>query len=264
MKRIICDSAFFKNVLDTARQVSDSIYKNKKWYIEWIHSPYNDINYGDNAWEYYYINPFKKETFTEIGYGYTELKKLDTKNFRETMNLLLKKFIKLNENTKNIINDTVSKLEITNETLGVHIRKTDKHIAFEEPEFSRPLDTEIYIKYIDLHLPKYKNLFIATDDSEELERIKTYVNHKHNKEVKFTDSFRSSGIKAIHKNYPEISGYKKGLDVLLDCYMLSNCGFLIRSTSNVSSTAQFLNLDLKHINVNEIECGDTREHEYNL
>jgi len=264
MKIIVCHDAFFKNLLDTARQISDCLYKNKKWYIEWLQSPYNDDNYGYNAWEYFYINPFRREIYTEIGYAYCNLRKFENKNFRETMNLLLKKFIKLNDKTKNIINQTISDLEISTETLGVHIRKTDKHIAYDEPEYSRPLPTEVYIKYIDQYLPNYKSIFIATDDFEELEKIKTHVKNNHNKPIKYTDSFRSSGTKAIHKYYPEISGYKKGLDALLDCYMLSNCGFLIRATSNVSSTAQFLNLDLKHINVNEIERGDTREHEYNL
>jgi hypothetical protein len=69
---------------------------------------------------------------------------------------------------------------------------------------------------------------------------------------------------SIHNNYPEISGYRKGLEVLVDCFMLSSCGHIIRSTSNVGSAAQFINLDLTHTNINEIELGDFREKEYNL
>ena len=85
-----------------------------------------------------------------------------------------------------------------------------------------------------------------------------------NKSVKSIDAFRSYDHVSIHGNYPDISGYKKGLDVVLDCYILSNCGHLIRSTSNVGSAAQFINLNLTHTNVNMIELGDNREQEYNL
>jgi len=85
-----------------------------------------------------------------------------------------------------------------------------------------------------------------------------------NKKVIYLDAFRSSGNMSIHNNFFEISGYKKGLEVLLDSLILSNCGHLIRSSSNVGAAAQFLNLNLTHTNVNELEAGDCREQEYNL
>ena len=136
---------------------------------------------------------------------------------------------------------------------------------FGEPKSAEPLDVAIYLKYIDIFLPKYKKIYIASDDIDDLAHIVSHVNKNHpNKKVGYIDAFRSRGTTSVHNNYPQISGYRKGLEVLVDCCMLSRCGHLIRSTSNVGSTAQFLDLSLTHTNINEIELGDNREKAYNL
>lgn len=135
---------------------------------------------------------------------------------------------------------------------------------FGEPDCAIPLDVSVYLKYVDNLLPNFKRLFIASDDAEDVITITEHVKTQHRKPVSYIDAFRSNGSTSIHNNYPHVSGYRKGLDVLVDCYMLASCGHVIRSTSNVSSTAQFLNLNLTHTNVNELERGDTRERAYNL
>jgi hypothetical protein len=182
------------------------------------------------------------------------------------MHSLLTKYIKLNKQTKQSVDDSLFDLNISKRTLGVHIRKTDKHLlhVFGEPQSAKPLDTSVYIKYIDKLLPHFEQLFLATDDNEAWKTVTEHVKSIHNKPVKFIDSFKSSGTISIHNNHSHISGYKKGLDVLIDCYMLAFCGHLIRSTSNVGTTAQFINLNLTHTNLNEIILGDNREMQYNL
>ena len=74
---------------------------------------------------------------------------------------------------------------------------------------------------------------------------------------------RGDGHNAIHTSNRN-NGYIKGLESLIDSYILSNCGFLIRSTSNLSSFSMFLNLKLECININEIFRNDIREHEFNI
>jgi len=257
---------FFGNVLDAARHISHALNKNQEWYIDWNSTPYNDAIYGPNAWEYFYCNAYSRKESNDIVGDYTDLKLSDGHNFRQTMNYILTNFIILNEDTKSIIIKALANLKVNDKTLGIHIRKTDKLIGhvFGEPSSAFPLDVSVYIKYIDQLLPTFDNVFIASDESEDLRTITNHISKYHNKPVSFTDAFRSQGSVSIHNNYPQISGYKKGLDVLTDCYILSNCGHLIRSTSNVGSTAQFLNLNLTHTNINEKELGDTREQEYNL
>ena len=257
---------FFGNVLDAARHISHALNENKEWYVDWESTPYNDQTYGLNAWEYFYNNIYYPKESTDIVGDYTDLKLSKGSDFRQTMNYILTNFIKLNDKTKNIVTNTLSELKVNNKTLGIHIRKTDKLIGhiFGEPPSAFPLDVSVYIKYIDKILPIFDNLFIASDETEDLKKIIEYVSSVHNKPISFIDAFRSQGSVSIHNNYSNISGYKKGLDVLTDCYILSNCGHLIRSTSNVGSTAQFLNLNLTHTNINEQELRDFREKEYNL
>lgn len=257
---------FFANVLDVARHISHTIRDNIPWYVDWDNTPYNDSVYGDNAWEYYFINPSKISDSFQICSDYTSLEYMEKKNFRETMNLILKEHIKLNSSTEFLSNNIASENNIDTKTLGIHIRKTDKHNwrSFGEPESAKPLDIHYYKKYIDRHIKDYNNVYIAADDINELTHLKKYIHDKYNKETVFIDAFRSNNNLSIHGNYPNISGYRKGLEVLIDCLNLSKCGFLIRSTSNVGSAAQFLNLSLQHVNINEIELGDNREEEYNL
>jgi len=256
---------FFGNVQDVARHISQCLVTNEEWFINWSDTPYNDKQYGDNAWEYYFINPYRAAQGVTVG-DYTNLSLFESYNFRQTMHFLLTNYIKLNHQTKQIINDNLFDLNISKRTLGVHIRKTDKHLlsTFGEPPSAKPLDTNIYLNFIDHLLPNYDQLFLATDDINEWSAVIAHVDAKHKKPVKYIDTFKSSGTISIHNNHSNVSGYKKGLDVLTDCYMLAYCGHIIRSTSNVGTTAQFLNLNLTHTNVNEILLGDTREQEYNL
>ena len=260
------NKGFFANVLDAARHISHALKNNISWHVNWDNTPYNDSLKGSNAWEYFFENNDIIPS-GDIVQDYTSLELLECLNFRQTMNYILNKCIKVNKNTQHIIDDTVNRLSIDNKTLGVHIRKTDKLIGhlFGEPQNSLPLDVNVYIKYIDILLPNFNKIYIASDDIDDLDNIVKHVEEHHSsKKILYLDAFRSRGSVSIHHNYDNISGYSKGLEVLVDCCMLSRCGHLIRSTSNVSSAAQFLNLDLTHTNINEIELGDSREKNYGL
>ncbi len=257
---------FFGNVLDAARHISQTLKNDGLWYVNWDQTPYNDSAKGPNAWEYFFTNKYSPVPSSDIVADYTNLELLDGCNFRQTMHVILTDIISLNGSTQHIVESTRSKLNVNSKTLGLHIRKTDKNIGhrFGEPASAAPLDVSIYIKYIDDILPNFERLYVASDDIDDLNVITSHVKNVHNKKVAYIDAFRSRGATSIHNNYPEISGYRKGLEVLVDCYMLSGCGHIIRSTSNVGSAAQFINLDLTHTNINEIELGDLREREYNL
>ena len=257
---------FFGNVLDVARHISQAYKNGDSWYVLWDKTPYNDPEKGPNAWEYFFENKHDRALPADIVADYTSLELLPGQNFRQTMHFFLNNVIKLNTLTQNAVEAARQKLDVDDDTLGLHIRKTDKNVGhmFGEPTSAVPLDVSVYLKYVDRLLPNFKRVFIASDDMEDLVTITEHVKSYHHKPVSYIDAFRSKGSTSIHNNYPHISGYRKGLEVLVDCYMLASCGHVIRSTSNVGSAAQFLNLNLTHTNVNEIELGDTREREYNL
>ena len=125
---------------------------------------------------------------------------------------------------------------------------------------SLPIDDEIVFKLIDDKLYEgFEKIYLATDCEE------TYNNFskRYNNTIINVDRIRGINNNTIHTSNTN-DGYRKGLEALIDCYMLSKCGFLLRSTSNLSSFSMFMNLDLECININEIYRNDIREHEFNI
>lgn len=258
---------FFGDFCTVLRHLSIAEKENTPLYVYWNNiSLYYDSQVGNNAWEYYFYNTSTHPN--ELGIKeYNSRKDVpdlvckDNMNFRETMNYLINKYIKLVDSVQIIIDDIQKKISQHN-TLGIHIRKTDKMLPHLYGEPTSPIDNDVYIEYANSLIKKYNfdKVFLATDDTETLDLFKKEYKNK----ILYTNSFRSTGNISIHGNHKNISGYKKGLDVLIDCLALSKCNFLLRGTSNVSATAQFFNLYLKHINLNELLSNDCRENDFNL
>jgi hypothetical protein len=133
---------------------------------------------------------------------------------------------------------------------------------FGEPPSAVPIPLQIYLNIARraFEADHYNNVFLATDDSNVVEAF----TREFGTNLVVLESPRSSTREPVHSGHKNISGYLKGLCVLIDAYMLSKCDYLIRSTSNVSSFAQFINPKLNHLNLNEVLMGDTRELEYGL
>jgi hypothetical protein len=253
---------FFACFLDTMRHIRHCEVFKKECYIHWgQESLYYDNENGENVWEYYFenINTFNNN---QIGYlsDYIELFEYDDLDFKQSMNYLINTYVKIKPFVLEIIDNLI---KIDENVLGLHIRKTDKNTPHfhGESEIALPLDNEIYFKHIDDNLKYFDKIFLASDD---IETINIFIEKYGDKIIYNKDCFRSSGNISIHAHHKDISGFKKGLDVLIDCLCLSRCKYLIKSTSNVSSTAQFFNLNLKSLNLNEIYKGDNRERDYNI
>jgi hypothetical protein len=253
---------FFACFLDTMRHIRHCEVFKKDFYIYWgEESLYYDNNYGKNVWEYYFenINIFDNNQTGNLS-DYIELFEYDDLNFRQSMNHLINKYVKI----KPFILDIIDNLVKTDDNvLGVHIRKTDRYLPQLHGlnETSIPLDNEIYFKHIDDNLKYFDKIFLASDDTE---TINIFIEKYGDKILYNKECFRSNGDVSIHAHYKNISGFKKGLDVLIDCLCITRCKYLIKSTSNVSSTAQFFNLNLKSINLNEIYKKDMTEQDYNI
>jgi len=253
---------FFADFTAALRQISVYNKQNEPWYVYWgPESCYFDSEKQGNAWEYFFKNIYEwsaGENVTDV----PDLIKKDNLNFRESMNYYINKFILLNDDVKKQIENNEKGFK---DILGLHLRRTDKHEAFikhNEPLCSLPVELE-KIEELVLNTLEKKNLkkiYIATDDQESYDFFKK----RFGKDIISINAFRSSGTESVHLFHKNISGYKKGLDAVLDCWFLSKCSFLIRSTSNLSSVSLFLNNDLKQINVNELFKNDTLEHEFNL
>lgn len=252
---------FFANFTQVIRKLSN--YNGiDNLYVDWNkhNSLYYDVNYGENVWEYYFEN-FSTFKDSDIYNGYIELKLLENSNFRQTFNFLYSKYIKLKDNVKNEFNIINNEFFINKKVLGIHIRNTDKFMGHLHGEpMGIPVNNGLFKKHIDEIVDNFDYIYLATDSINTFNEI---VNIYGDKIIK-TNRFMSLDETPIHHANHNISGYKKGLDVLLDVLHLSKCEYLIRSTSNVSSTSMFINTNLECLNLNEIYLNDKREHDFNI
>jgi hypothetical protein len=256
-------AGFFAELTTVIRHLKKVRDDDKLIFIDWNkqNSLYYDSRYGENVWEYYFnpIDIIKHDNIDYILNDYIDIYPINGLNVRETFSKIYSDNIVLNEKTKKIITD--NNQTINENTLGVHIRKTDKFLCnqFNEP-MSHPVDDKLVFNLIDKKLEKsFDRIFLATDC---LDTYNTFIERYGNIIIK-TERIRGFGTNAIHTSNGN-DGYRKGLESLIDSYALSKCGFLIRSTSNLSSFSMFINLNLDCINLNEIYKNDNREHEFNI
>jgi hypothetical protein len=240
---------FFAVCSDTARQISHCIQNNELWFVGWgDETSYFDINRGNNVWEYYFKQQHTLQPIKQIVGDYTELVLLKDNSFRSTMNFIYKNFFILNDKIYSIFEPHFNFFDAHN-ILGVHVRRTDKFLIgkFGTTTKAAPVDLELFKKEIDQVIDNYEYVFLATDCIDTCKYMKDLYGTKllYNKEA-----FRGKETQSIHDNFKEISGYKKGLDVLFDAYTLSKCKHIIRSSSNVSITSLYLNLKLTQTNLN--------------
>ena len=118
--------------------------------------------------------------------------------------------------------------------LGCHMRGTDKSATIG----GRKILPEEYFPWIDRFVEeKDARIFLATDDPHFVVLLKQ----------RFGERVVCNRVQRDQRNaflIDEGSPYAKGLEVLLDCFMLSKCDFLRKSSSAVSEFALFFNLDL--------------------
>lgn len=114
--------------------------------------------------------------------------------------------------------------------IGVHYRGTDKS------EESSPVDYQVMIDAVRAAMHgEHLAVFIATDDAAFLERAVCAFEG----DVMFRDAQRSVDGAPVHKN--GTGGYRKGYEAVIDCYLLSRCTRLVRTSSNLGLAASFIN-----------------------
>jgi len=252
------DKGFFAVANDTARQISQCINNNEQWYIEWGNETlYHDPVYGNNVWEYYFKQTFKKENLHQVVQDYTELVLLKDNSFRSTMNYLYTNYFILNNEIEEKLSPSYKLFEEKN-ILGVHIRRTDKFLIgmYGTTQKHAPVDLELFKAEIDKIVDRYDYIYLATDCIDAV----SYIKEHYGKKVIYNiNAIRGNITRSVHNNFKDLSGYIKGLNVLTDVILLSKCKHLIRSSSNVSITSLYLNLDLTYLNVNEKYLNDSEK-----
>lgn len=249
------NKGFFAVANDTARQISQCINNKEEWFVKWgDETLYKDFEYGENVWEYYFKQIYTQREPYYIVQDYTDLILLKDNSFRSTMNYIYKNYFILNDITQEKLSPS-NKLFEEKKILGVHIRRTDKFLMgmYGTTLQQTPVNLEIFKEEINKVVDDYDYVYLATDCIDAVSYIKKYYGKKI---IYNINAIRGNSTNSIHNNFKDISGYTKGLNVLTDVILLSKCKHLIRSSSNVSITSLYLNLNLTYLNVNEKYLND--------
>ena len=270
------NAGFFANLCDALRHIYIAERDGEEWYVNWgPESLYYDESVGLNAFDYFFEQKERPE-FSSLhtyvrGYvdidvrikGYENDLFTTGSSFRNTLSRLINEHLKYKHVVNTKYNSIISLID-PGKTLGVHIRYTDKYNgkAFGEPASAEPIPLKIYIHLAQqcMKYNMYEHIYLATDCAHAAREFSQVFGSK----LVMIQAPRSETNEPIHSGHSHISGFYKGLSVLLDALVLSRCDYLIRGTSNVSSFAQFIDTNLKHVNLNEVLMGDYREHQYGL
>lgn len=121
--------------------------------------------------------------------------------------------------------------------LGVHFRGSDYKMNYKNhPTF---VGIDDYIKLISEIESNYDLIFLATDDSEAMDKMQECFGDKI---VFFDDVTRTDGLTSViyMQDKKNTSNYRLGYEVLRDCYALSSCDSLVGGCSAVVKFARLL------------------------
>lgn len=211
---------------------------------------YLDSTIGPNWWEYYFepINIGKAKEDTEINHIGDMLKSQWSSEAisiipREEASSLIQKHIKVKQLVQNKINVIKQKFENKN-VIGIHYRGTDKSSEARRVSYN---DVSNYIKTI---FNSDDKIFVATDE----QMFITHMVSVFGDSVIYTNAIRSNDNgKPIHHTdgRPMKFAYQLGEDAVIDCYLLANCNMLVKTFSNLSSSAANINPNIPIVNLNE-------------
>jgi len=199
-----------------------------------------EINSSRNAWNYYFdsLNKYPLEEVYQsqnvffcdgrfprgFSYNLTEIDGAE----------VIAKKLNLNKNVKNFIDNS---LAIDSSYLGVHFRGKEQNLAAGHsfgPTYKQIVTNSKML------LEKYNlsKIFVVTEDPKAIEALlKNFPN-----QVFFTDSFRVENGNAYNYLNSRLNHrYRLGLEILRDAYLLSQCGGILYSDSNVNEFARLIN-----------------------
>jgi hypothetical protein len=217
--------------------------------VSFGHGLYLDLSHGSNWWEYYFepikIGKFdgeinRMENMSPWGALADRGESLDRKHAHG----LIEKYIKI----KPWINDIISNYIRDHGPIdiGIHYRGTDKIRESPRSPYEKSIEE------IDkLNSQRNLKIYVATDEQAFLDTIKHRYPH-----VVFYSTIRSNNGKCIHENNDH-DHFQLGLEAVIDCLILSKCGLLIRTSSNLSLVSTYFNYDYRVINTN-YRHGNTR------
>jgi hypothetical protein len=247
--------AHFKLVISA---LNDVINNNDKLFVDFTKiSSYYDENYKetDNVWEYFFYQPFNltKNDINENCYYYKYISDFWNLGFRnntldypiDEMNkfrIICKNYIKLRPHIENKINNFYGNNMKNYNILGVQKRGTSHYTWGHGKDQYNLMQSDYFFSKIDPIINNYDKIFLITDELKTLNEFKSKYKDKliHYDEADLSNNMNEY-YSTIGKNK-----YKTGEDVVIETYLLSKCNYLLAISSNLSTSAIFLNENLKY------------------
>lgn len=155
-------------------------------------------------------------------------------DLRLIVNRVILKYLHLN-NDINILIENFYNEKIKNKNiLGIQIRRTDHY------HHGKIIDINRFYEIIETNYKLYDGFFIISDD----ENVIKFIKNKYNKVITLPNIIRSCDTTAVHHMYG-VDNFKKGLDVIMETYLLSKCNKIIATNSNISLFAICLNNEIE-------------------
>ena len=126
--------------------------------------------------------------------------------------------------------------------IGVHYRGTDKSVDAPRVDYH---EVEQRVRQRLREAGPSSKVFVATDEQDFIE----FMRERFQGTVTYQEMFRSKDGRAIDVVNPD-GNYLKGLHAVVDCLLLSRTTFLVRTASNLSLIATFMNVDLPVVMLN--------------
>ena len=169
---------------------------------------------------------------------------------REKVGLYIKKFVKVKEEIAKKV-DTFTKERFSENTIGVHIRGTDK--SSESYIGQRPhITVDDYITGTERALKESPDatLFVASDNNEAI--AKMFKSFPKNKIVVYNCTRMSSYSSYLPVHLSSAVSPLLGEEALIDCLLLSKCKHIVCTDSNLAATALYFNpeAEMTFININ--------------
>lgn len=207
---------------------------------------YYDPSHGPNWWCYYFepINLGNRgDTLTvypteeQYAQAWIQRRMLP----RSTAAQLVAKHIHVKNHIQRKIDRFVKRHFRNFYMIGIHYRGTDK--SKEAPRIAY----ETVFEQIEKCIPVGKafRLYVATDESSFLDEVKI----RYGNSVVALDAHRSDGG-ATGVHFENKNNYVLGEEALMDCYLLSRCDLLIRTSSNLSLWSTYFNPNIPVILLN--------------
>lgn len=225
-----------------------------KYHAGYCYAEKHPVNGTTNPFEYYFEQPAgisleelrsykrvfrsRKENSYEVNKlcddpnGYTR-----SEQYLNEMARITARYIRLNSIVKEKLDKEISDLLGTGKVLAAHVRGTDFKQNFNGHPVSVGSDEYLETTVRTFNEGAYEKVFLATDDSEALEKYRRQFGDKL---VFYKDVVRSSGNDTVmHSDMQrENHHYLLGYEVLRDMYTLAACDGLIAGLSQVSYAAR--------------------------